>query len=115
MKPTARIFNVAKGGRTPLIHFLGPRKTRTEPHAPHPHYLAPPEAKGAAFEEFLKKLNASGSSIGASSSGTKSAETGAHTYNAFWEVPDYSKFRLSELSEGEIEEVMSGGASSFGR
>jgi len=110
MKPTLRILSSARG-RTPLIHFLGPRKNiQTEPHVHHPHYLAPPEGKGEAFESFLKKLDAPGA---ASPSGGNTASKSKQAYTYFWDVPKYSQLRLPEMSDTEMEEVMSGGASSW--
>ncbi|KAG8988429.1 hypothetical protein FRB90_002758 [Tulasnella sp. 427] len=103
MKASLRLLNAAKA-RTPLIHFLGPRKIPTEPHVHRPHVMAPPEATGEAFEGFLQKLN-SYSSKAPSDAGTKAA-----TYRNFWEVPSYASFRPPELSEFEIEEIMTGGA-----
>jgi len=82
-------------------------------HTPHPHYLAPPEAKGEAFEAFLKKLN--GSTSTSSTSASSSSGNNVHHYNAFWEVPNYAAYRLPELSEIDIEDVMSGGAARFTR
>ncbi|KAG8952594.1 hypothetical protein FRC04_003955 [Tulasnella sp. 424] len=99
MKASLRLLNASKA-RTPLIHFLGPRKTPTEPHVHRPHVMAPPEAKGEAFEAFLQKLNSS-DSASASTASTKAA-----TYRNFWEVPHYASFRPPELSELEIEEIM---------
>ncbi|KAG9046549.1 hypothetical protein FS837_004205 [Tulasnella sp. UAMH 9824] len=66
--------------------------------------MAPPEAKGEAFEAFLQKLK-SYSSASTSGAGTKAA-----TYRNFWDVPSYASFRPPELSDFEIEEIMSGGA-----
>lgn len=93
MKATRTLLAAAQG-RTPSIHFLGPRHLEAEgtpihflilsrtnqsnliagSHTPHAHASAPPEYQGDGFQAFLKKLNASwGSNASASTASSSSA------------------------------------------
>ncbi|KAG8883661.1 hypothetical protein FRB97_006151 [Tulasnella sp. 331] len=121
MKPTRTLLAAVKGpGRTPSIHFLGPRHfENSESHTPHPHVSAPPEYQGDGFQAFLKKLNASwgleGSASSSSSNGKPADKTGnsdAKVFTNFWEIPN---LKMPDLDDADMEVVMSGGASALRR
>jgi len=87
---------------------------------PHAHALAPPEYQGDGFQAFLKKLTASWGSASSSSPAALSGGEGTShgdgkVFKHFWDVPQYSRLRLPDLEEVDMEVVMSGGASALRR
>ncbi|WVQ70417.1 uncharacterized protein L199_008644 [Kwoniella botswanensis] len=121
----------------PMIHFLGQRKKIPHaPHAPAAHPMAPKEIV-EDFQSFLAKLQSSSDgpsnpssnpkaqSPSESSKGivrdqesknTQSQAKGSGSgsskpvdYENFWEAPGYL-WSTKEVSERELEAVMSGGA-----
>ncbi|WVF72497.1 hypothetical protein IAT40_007313 [Kwoniella sp. CBS 6097] len=102
----------------PMIHFLGPRKNiEHAPHAPAPHPCAPGEIVDS-FQSFLAKLQSSSSSKSSSSSSGSGSGSGSGAqkgsgkpvdFENFWEAPGYL-WTPKEVTEREIEAVMSGGA-----
>ncbi|KAG9012292.1 hypothetical protein FRB94_006323 [Tulasnella sp. JGI-2019a] len=121
MKPTRALLAAVKGpGRTPSIHFLGPRHLENlGSHTPHAHVAGPPEYQGDGFQAFLKKLNASWGLEGASSSGSSAAASSSQettkVFTNFWEVPNFKALKMPDLDDADMEVVMSGGASTLRR
>jgi len=105
MRISSRVLSAR--AHTPLIHFLGKRTWPPIPEAQHVHPAAPPELR-KSFDEFLKRFQGP--------SREQSTPSKDHdlplVYQEFWEAPKkYWKPRGRELSEEEIEVVLSGGAS----
>ncbi|EJD00803.1 uncharacterized protein FOMMEDRAFT_21309 [Fomitiporia mediterranea MF3/22] len=105
----------------PLIHFIGKRQWPAKPEPPHAHPAGPPEYK-AHFADFLKKFESSASSSrSVSSSSSNSVQKGkdqsdAHSdaYQEFWQAPQRLwNPRVRNISEKEMDAVLSGGATLF--
>ncbi|CAK9781517.1 hypothetical protein CC85DRAFT_282662 [Cutaneotrichosporon oleaginosum] len=108
-----------RNARTPLIQFLGKRSLPSSTHKPGPHPAAPKEI----VENFASFSAKSQSSSSSSSSSSFSASSHASAYGTgflpaskkpydfenFWEAPSYL-WQHTEMTEREIEAVMSGGA-----
>ncbi|WVO17045.1 hypothetical protein L204_104732 [Cryptococcus depauperatus] len=103
----------------PMIKFLGSRKNIPQsPHNPSPHPYAPKDVKDS-FPNFLAKLKSGSSSINSSSTSPNGLvlrpedefkPTGKRVdFENFWEAPGYL-WVPKEVTEREIEAVMSGGA-----
>ncbi|KAL7418949.1 hypothetical protein Q5752_006633 [Cryptotrichosporon argae] len=120
---------------TPMIKFIGQRsRIQPGPHAPAPHPAAPPEI-AESFQSFLAKLQSSsggvdspsstpkgqstaesargkvsgGDASGAGAAGASGKSSKPADYENFWDAPG-RLWQIKELSEREIEAVMSGGA-----
>ncbi|ORX39599.1 hypothetical protein BD324DRAFT_614297 [Kockovaella imperatae] len=114
---------------TPMIKFLGQRSYDNAPHAPAPHPQAPKEV-AENFQSFLAKLQSSskgsdwpsstpkGQSVEQSSKGQTPQdndttrgplEKKSADFENFWDAPE-RLWMPKEVSEREIEAVMSGGA-----
>ncbi|THH08032.1 hypothetical protein EW145_g2986 [Phellinidium pouzarii] len=106
MHPSLRVCSARV--HTPLIHFIGKRQWPAKPEPPHAHPAGPAEYK-AHFSDFLKKFQYSRSQ----SVAPKKAEDDGHdVYQEFWQAPvRLWNPRVRELSEEEMEAVLSGGAS----
>jgi small subunit ribosomal protein YMR-31 len=103
MRPSLRVLNVHK----PLINFIGKRSWPSKPDTQRPHPAAPSELQ-KSFSDFLKKFEASAtlSSKKAGANGSK------QMFDEFWEAPArFWRPRVRELEDGEIDAVLSGGAS----
>ncbi|WWD15651.1 hypothetical protein CI109_100073 [Kwoniella shandongensis] len=126
MRPT---FLLRATHYKPSIQFLGKRSNVPHaPHAPAPHPCSPPEITDS-FQSFLVKLqsssggasnpssnpkgsNPSSSQTSSSTSASTSASSGSGKpvdFENFWEAPSYL-WTPKEVSEKEIESIMSGGA-----
>ncbi|KAL1407418.1 hypothetical protein Q8F55_006851 [Vanrija albida] len=93
--------------RVPNIHFVGARHAVPKSaHTPAAHPAAPKDATDWAA--FLKKSHPGGVSSGASIELYPASNKPAD-FDNFWEAPAYY-WQRPELSEREIEAVMSGGA-----
>ncbi|KAB5592724.1 hypothetical protein CTheo_3792 [Ceratobasidium theobromae] len=88
----------------PMIHFQGKRTIPLEPHVPAPHPAAPPEVR-TTFGEFRRKFKSY-----SAPTPRKNPSEAIEFYNNIWEAP--SRFWRSRLqvSEREMDLVMSGGA-----
>jgi len=93
---------------TPLIKFIGKRVWPSQLEERLPHPAAPAELKGR-FAEFLAKMNFSPAK---SSSGKGSSDV--NVYREFWEAPTrFWRPRIRQLTDAEMDSIMSGGASSY--
>ncbi|KAJ6583179.1 hypothetical protein B0H10DRAFT_2097769 [Mycena sp. CBHHK59/15] len=85
----------------PLIKFPGKRSWPSTPDTPHAHPAAPPE--------FKKRYSDAAAAAPPAGTGKGNASS---TVLEFWEAPErFWRPRVRELEEGEIEAVLSGGAS----
>jgi small subunit ribosomal protein YMR-31 len=77
----------------------------TEAQRQHPHPAAPSELQ-KTFSDFLKKFDASPSSL--SNGGGKAGERGSkETFREFWEAPTrFWRPRVRELEDGEIDAIL---------
>ncbi|KAF9534419.1 hypothetical protein CPB83DRAFT_902343 [Crepidotus variabilis] len=105
MHPSLRCCSAR--AHTPLIKFIGKRTWPSSPDARHAHPAAPAEFK-QHFSDFLKKMESSKTEAASKPS------SNADTYDHFWEAPGrFWKPRVRQLSEAEMDAIMSGGASSY--
>ncbi|PPQ99901.1 hypothetical protein CVT24_009582 [Panaeolus cyanescens] len=103
MHPSLRCSSAR--AHTPLIKFIGKRVFKSTPDARHPHPAAPLEFK-QRFSEFLEKMNASTKET--------TSSPASNAYSQFWEAPERLwRPRVRQLSDKEIDAIMSGGASSY--
>jgi len=91
----------------PLISFIGKRSWPSTPEAQHAHPAAPTELK-QSFDQFLKKFQ---NPPQQAQSATSQLSSTPGAYEEFWEAPSrYWNPRVRQLSEEEIDAVLSGGA-----
>ncbi|BEI85260.1 hypothetical protein CcaverHIS002_0506610 [Cutaneotrichosporon cavernicola] len=104
---------LVRNARTPLIQFIGKRAWPSTPHKPGPHPYAPKEIADnfASFSAKSQAAPASAASAHASAYGTGFLPTSKKPYDFenFYEAPAYY-WQHNEMTEREIEAVMSGGA-----
>ncbi|KAL9712409.1 hypothetical protein Ac2012v2_003647 [Leucoagaricus gongylophorus] len=91
----------------PLIRFIGKRQWPSATEVPHPHPAASPEFR-EHFADFLKKqLDQASDPI---------CRQRGMTFRYSWEAPlCFWNPRVRELQDLEMEAIMTGGASSYGR
>ncbi|KAF7776402.1 hypothetical protein Agabi119p4_4795 [Agaricus bisporus var. burnettii] len=90
----------------PLIRFIGRRKWPSTAGPPHPHPAASPEFRNH-FAQFLKKRE---------TVPERETVSASSPHSQFWEAPSrFWKPRVRQLEDAEMDAIMSGGASSYGR
>ncbi|WOO78465.1 uncharacterized protein LOC62_02G002013 [Vanrija pseudolonga] len=104
--------SIVRLARVPNIHFVGKRHVvPSSAHTPAAHPAAPKDVTNWAA--FLKKSHPGGVAAASSSAGGNiplyPASSKPADFDNFWEAPAYY-WQRPELSEREIEAVMSGGA-----
>ncbi|RSH83296.1 uncharacterized protein EHS24_006971 [Apiotrichum porosum] len=102
---------VRAAARTPMIQFIGKRSWPTGPHTPAPHPAAPKEIV-EAFAAFIAKSQAAPAAGKAVSTAGYIPLYKASAKQADfedWEAPSYL-WQRPEMTEREMEAVMSGGA-----
>jgi small subunit ribosomal protein YMR-31 len=101
-----------RNARTPLIQFIGKRSWPSAPK-PGPHPYAPKEIADN-FASFAKAQSSSAPAASAShasayGTGFLPASKKPYDYENFYEAPSYL-WQHNEMSQREIDAVMSGGA-----
>ncbi|GMK55735.1 hypothetical protein CspeluHIS016_0207910 [Cutaneotrichosporon spelunceum] len=102
---------LVRNARTPLIQFIGKRTYPATSPKPGPHPYAPKEIADKFSSFFAQSSSSSAVSKQASAYGTGflPASKKPYDFDKFYEAPSYY-WQHNEMTEREIEAVMSGGA-----